>query len=255
MPSLLHFELGSTEQCVPVWMQNSTDNLTCPFGRELAIPLAALTVPEDLNFVNLLACCYSAVPFLASLANVILICKHRRPQEANWLLCTSSASLLHVVLKIGFSERRPTGSCLSSCGMPSGHSTYAVGFCLILLWDLVFAPAALGPGDSKGMRTVLISLVFLPVTWSRYQLRDHSLAQILAGSFLGILCSVMWIVCAGRWLEARMPKSWQANSHTYVDEEAAGWKRQQDNGVELRCSTTSEIGFDPGAAADGGLRV
>lgn len=254
----LLFELGSTEQCVPVWMRNGTENLTCPFGRELAIPLAALTVPEDLNLVNFVACCYSAVPFVATVANVILICKNRRPREANWLLCTTSASLLHVVLKYGFSESRPVGSCLSSCGMPSGHSTYAVGMCFILLWDFVFARGACAPGDTKtkAVRAGLISLLLLPVTWSRYQIRDHTLGQILAGASLGLLCTALWIPYAGPFIEARMPRSWRANAHDVAEEEEedACWKRQPDNGAELqRLPSATDNGFDP--TADGGMRV
>lgn len=222
------------------------------------MPLAALTVPEDLGLVNFVACCYSTVPFVASVVNLLLVCMHRRPREANWFLCTTTSSLLHVVLKYIFSESRPVGSCLSSCGMPSGHSTYAMGMFLLLIYDLVLAQHACAPGDSRANRAVVITVALVPVTWSRWKIRDHSLAQIIAGGALGTFVSVLWVQGVGRWCERRMPSTMRANADGEgladgEDAEAEGWKRGEQNGAELqRISSSAD---SPSSSSANGARM
>ena len=106
-------------------------------------------------------------------------------------------------------QARPVGSCQLSCGMPSGHSSFSIGFFVLMFLDVA---QRVNPMDIAGGATtrwwrlcckrevqwlrnplanpVAISgrglvvatfqwgLILLPVPVSRIALRDHSLTQV-----------------------------------------------------------------------------
>ena len=84
-------------------------------------------------------------------------------------------------LKYVVSEPRPAGTCLESCGMPSGHSSISIGF---LIWYLAI---------DYGGKWKYAFLVLTLVPWSRWQLQDHSFAQCIFGSLLGTMLALGWV--------------------------------------------------------------
>merc|ERR1712079_583522 len=87
-------------------------------------------------------------------------------------------------------QRRPVGSCLTSCGMPSGHSLNSISLLTWLTCEIFLAQAV-----SSGQRIRHFALVLLllgPVGWSRTCLRDHSWAQVGVGSSLGLFVGCAW---------------------------------------------------------------
>merc|ERR1712008_55664 len=85
----------------------------------------------------------------------------------------------------------------TTCGMPSGHSAYAVGLLCILMQDLV-----LPERHHRQMRAATLLVCLLPITWSRVQLGDHSMAQVVVGSLLGAITAGMWLTAVGPCCEA-----------------------------------------------------
>lgn len=113
-----------------------------------------------------------------------------------------------VVLHANINSPRPVESCMSGCGMPSGH----VGNAYILFaWDCYWffilsrKPCASKPaggflGDNGEWPFELLRLLVFaacavmltPMAWARWVLRDHDVAQCLAGAFMGLLNFVVW---------------------------------------------------------------
>lgn len=173
---------------MPEW---SIKNQICPTGTAAHVPFATLTIPEPSTILGLLAVCFSLMPFFGILANVALIVSRRRPLEVGWLLFITYSGGLHLILKWIIRQPRPS-SCLTSCGMPSGHSVFAVGCWAMLLWDCAIQAHHISE-NLRALRGLLLSALLLPVPWARIQTGDHSLQQAVAGSSLGFLCALSWI--------------------------------------------------------------
>lgn len=118
-------------------------------------------------------------------------------------------------LKVIFKQSRPSGSCLTSCGMPSGHSTFAMALFVYNACDYMarersmpaeqqrlssdFSSGTTGASSTAVQSTnigiaqlALVGLLLLPVPWSRVQLHDHSLSQVLCGSALGSVLALAY---------------------------------------------------------------
>eukprot|EP00435_Cladocopium_sp_Y103_P018368 s2503_g4.t1 len=118
-------------------------------------------------------------------------------------------------------EPRPEYSCCTSCGMPSSHSAFAASLWAFHAWDLLWrleprlgwadwdavAESALEVYRSAwrhwdaldslqcSMLFLFWSVVLLPVPGTRVVLGDHSPAQVLAGSAVGLCVSTaVWVV-------------------------------------------------------------
>lgn len=97
------------------------------------------------------------------------------------------------ILKQFFLLPRPVGSCLPTCGMPSGHSTYALMFFtlgVLLLLTRVKPPSAKHVAGS----IALLAAVLLPMPWSRVQLGDHSVEQVVWGSLTGMTLGIIFFI-------------------------------------------------------------
>lgn len=188
--------------CVPAW---SRESKPCPYGSGIGLPFAAFTLPFELSPASVVACLYSMLPFFVTVANVAVVAKKRRPREMIWLLCTLSLNMFNELLKSMFSEPRPESSCLTTCGMPSGHSCYAVGLLLIiLLWDSVSRSIDEIERDRprRSLHGAVLAAALLPILWSRVQLGDHTFRQVIVGACVGALGAGVWLVCLGPCAEA-----------------------------------------------------
>lgn len=199
---------GHSERCLPDWARKNEE---CPHGYVLHLGLS-ITVPpnSDWDFGAALACIYSLLPVVYGLLNVAAVAFRRRRREAFWLAFAVLTAVANVALKLLFSQPRPPASCLVSCGMPSGHSVFAVGMFCLLSWDCV-----LQNHDARTLAraegAAALAFAFLPILWARVRLGDHSVAQVLVGSCVGALSALFWIVavlpCLGSSLAAYMGRT------------------------------------------------
>lgn len=194
---------NATSGCAPVW---SREAKPCPYGTAIWLPLAGFTLPFELSVANAVACLYSLLPFVGMVVNVVLVARRRRPRELCWLLFAFSLVLVNETIRSLMSEPRPDESCLSSCGMPSGHACYAVGlFIFVPLWDSVsrsIIDEDQEESPRKSLHAGILAVVLLPITWSRVQLGDHYPQQVLMGAGLGAIGATVWLLCVGPCCEA-----------------------------------------------------
>ncbi len=97
-----------------------------------------------------------------------------------WLRSLIPVTLLVIVLnefllKHLVHQSRPSGSCLSTRGMPSSHSALAAAWASAI---------ALRSMMSTAPRFLCLLLAGVP--WARYRLSDHSLAQVSVGCLVGM---------------------------------------------------------------------
>eukprot|EP00929_Paragymnodinium_shiwhaense_P100339 TRINITY_DN62598_c0_g1_i2.p1 TRINITY_DN62598_c0_g1~~TRINITY_DN62598_c0_g1_i2.p1 ORF type:complete len:187 (+),score=11.38 TRINITY_DN62598_c0_g1_i2:282-842(+) len=125
-------------------------------------------------------------------------------------------SFVVAVLKVIIQQPRPR-SCLSNCGMPSGHSSFAGGMFVVFVWHLVLHPEdpterlqcsceahAAAPARGPVLKLLLICLLMIPVPWSRIYLGDHSGAQCAIGASIGAGLGILWVTLLADRVEAML---------------------------------------------------
>ncbi|CAJ1455618.1 unnamed protein product [Effrenium voratum] len=224
--------------CIPWWYNATTGYEGCPYGRRLP---GDVTVPTDATFIEYVAVVYSYIPFLVPLGVLFELLVTRGTRQLSILVFTGLTTLMNeVCFKAFFSVPRPgalgpapgaltdstgqhSGSCNTTCGMPSSHSTMAIGFLLLTMFDGIMrvvpdvytlsqdheqvtmrqslakmitvtplAPKQL-MGSGEFMAFFFTWMVLLcPVPLMRVVLRDHTATQVCVGSTLGAVYAVLW---------------------------------------------------------------
>lgn len=166
--------------CEPAWSRN---HLPCESGgKETLLLYSSFTWPANPQPLDYVAAFYSAMPFFALISVVLALIAFRGLWELVLLVYFPFIlEASNVLLKGMFAEPRPPASCLISCGMPSGHSQASIGLGTYLVLEL----CRLKPAYWK-WKIAAVVVLLTPVPWSRVQLGDHSLKQVLAGSGFGI---------------------------------------------------------------------
>mmetsp|Transcript_52071 Transcript_52071/g.151306 ORF Transcript_52071/g.151306 Transcript_52071/m.151306 type:complete len:265 (+) Transcript_52071:88-882(+) len=178
----------SSGSCKPAW---AVQEMPCPYGHLSGPPQSHYTMPKDSpTWLDYVAAFYSWAPFVLAIGFPLAFLWTRGTREILgichfWLVC-----LLMVVLKAIIGLPRPAGSCLTSCGMPSGHTMQSMAFFTWLLLE-VFASKKMST-LGKGMHLLVGGILLLPVGWSRTQLSDHSWAQVIVGGAVGIVWTLGW---------------------------------------------------------------
>mmetsp|Transcript_86015 Transcript_86015/g.162044 ORF Transcript_86015/g.162044 Transcript_86015/m.162044 type:complete len:225 (+) Transcript_86015:172-846(+) len=172
--------------CEPTW---SRAGLPCASGGHLIIvPSASFTWPAHPEPLSYVAAFYSAMPFFAVILVLVALVVHRGLWElVLFMYCPFILEASNIGLKRIFKQPRPPASCLVSCGMPSGHSMESIGLGTYLVLELY----RLKPAYWKWKIAALVALL-APVPWSRVELGDHSMQQVLAGSGFGIAFGVTY---------------------------------------------------------------
>lgn len=217
--------------CDHLWQQKTS---VCPYGIKLPFdvtwPDAARAqsfglsdddLPKNALWI-LVNVVYGYVPTIFMVVQLLRLFVVRGSRElciASILICTFIFNEL--ILKQIFREPRPEYSCCTSCGMPSSHSAFAASLWAFHAWDLLWrleprlgwadwdavAESALEVYRSAwrhwdaldslqcSMLFLFWSVVLLPVPGTRVVLGDHSPAQVLAGSAVGLCVSTaVWVV-------------------------------------------------------------
>ncbi|CAK0800430.1 unnamed protein product, partial [Prorocentrum cordatum] len=192
------------DPCVPEWRAESPSS-ECPYGWVFPAPFCPFTVPDELTVGLLLACTYSLLPLVVVVGIAALAVLRREVRELCLLIFSVVVSVPHALLKLVLLGPRPKGSCLLDCGMPSGHSGFAVGLFCVLLAECLRGPAPARLGRAGQVAGLVVSL--LPIGCSRVALRDHSVPQVLVGSAVGAAGAGLWLVCLGPFLEAFLSRA------------------------------------------------
>eukprot|EP00922_Rhytidocystis_sp_ex-Travisia-forbesii_P067095 GHVS01099741.1.p1 GENE.GHVS01099741.1~~GHVS01099741.1.p1 ORF type:complete len:407 (+),score=59.15 GHVS01099741.1:214-1434(+) len=164
----------------------------------------SVSVPNSISFSLLVALFYSFMPYIILNAALVLmlLCSTAIAYSLIYMLSMwfLVAFLSEGVLKNILKHPRPVHSSVPSFGMPSGHSATCIA---ALAWWLLElrgpdgGPWGLFAEVSESARfglACLFLIIFLPVPWGRYWLRDHSFSQCLVGGCLGVLCGVIGYV-------------------------------------------------------------
>mmetsp|Transcript_53157 Transcript_53157/g.99661 ORF Transcript_53157/g.99661 Transcript_53157/m.99661 type:complete len:244 (-) Transcript_53157:76-807(-) len=174
--------------CLPDWAKAGG---SCPYGHSSGILLGTWTWPsEGVGAVHYVAAFYSFMPMLLLGGFVLLGFWTRGARELLAFLYQWICIWVMYALKLTFQQRRPEGSCSTSCGMPSGHTLESIGTLTWLLLE-VFMAKSLEP-KQKGSIAAIGGALLLPVGWSRVVFNDHSWPQVLAGAAFGVVVAVLW---------------------------------------------------------------
>lgn len=127
-------------ECHPQWRVNSTS--VCPYGHPFPFPKTDVTIPTELDLGICICVFYGITPFvIVGLSILDCTCRSVKnrgvgTREASFLgFLLIIVALNELVFKALARQERPQGSCILSCGFPSGHSTMAFGFFVLCFLD------------------------------------------------------------------------------------------------------------------------
>ena len=126
-------------------------------------------------------------------ATLLLLALSRAARRHWWLWCAImvASSLLEHGFKFMVGRPRPSGFSL---GFPSGHSTAAATFAVVLVY--IVTRERLTPAQRHGIQALAVALMAL-VGWARIVLHAHWPTDVLGGFLLGAGCAA-----AGAWWES-----------------------------------------------------
>jgi len=217
---------GPGAQCLPTWAQKTSGSEppVCPYGSRLIFDV---TWPsEGPRYLAVLCVFYGYVPFLIMFMAAQHLVFKRTTRELSFIaFCGASSAINELVFKRLLLEARPVGSCNLTCGMPSSHSMFSVGFFALMFldaamrvnpmfvveesnwqretvsstcfrWFVLPLQLPYNISNERFVRTVLWWLVILlPVPFTRVWLKDHSAPQVIVGSVLGTISACIWHWC------------------------------------------------------------
>ena len=178
---------------------------SCPYlstKEDNAALVAVLSFFLDFAFVIL-----SVIPYVLGAVIIVAAIWKRRLYYISQGLIVASQWILCAIFKRMVQQQRPPGSCssLKSYGMPSQHAAFTV--CLVV-WYLVCRRGGLK--SPEGFETWENYLIIISpfILLSRIILNYHTLAQILAGSFVGGCVSYIFYHKYGRGFGTSDTKNW-----------------------------------------------
>eukprot|EP00434_Breviolum_minutum_P002766 symbB.v1.2.002433.t1/scaffold129.1/size311234/22 len=150
-------------------------------GIPVPLPASDFTWPDGNTTADWYAALLCTLPFDWVLLWLVLLLRCRGVREVVLGGLLSIDYLVIVVLQNSFQEPRPKGSCLTSCGMPSGHAVLCVS---LMCWISAELAQRL-PSPRSLVLILLVVALHLPVTWAKVHLRDHTEKQVLCGALVG----------------------------------------------------------------------
>lgn len=165
----------NSDVCRPVWDLNGN---ICPYGYPVDVPFSNWTYRHGANFIDIIAGILSCAPLLLMLYTHIGLYYRRKCSQLFGALLFYVVGAVIFIGKVIAVQKRPQGTCLTSCGMPSGHSAESFAF---VVWFFL---------TLNESYYLTLPLIFVP--WSRWFLLDHSFAQITVGSCIGVLLAFGW---------------------------------------------------------------
>lgn len=157
----------------------------------MPLPASDFTLPEQVSWADVCAALFCTLPFDWSLLwfTALLLCCGLREVFLGLLIFLDN--LVIVVLQNLIQQPRPKESCLTSCGMPSGHAVICTS---LTCW--ISCESAQRLQHSKGVMVILLVMgIHLPVLWAKVHLHDHTTTQVFSGAMAG--AAAAWPGSAG----------------------------------------------------------
>jgi len=227
---------------------------------------------------------YGYVPVLVVFVAVVELLATRGTRELFFVIFVGFASLTNeLIFKRIVAEGRPIGSCNVTCGMPSSHATFSIGFFVLMFCDTA---SRVNPMDVQGETTkglkwmwelqvafvkhplsgpVTLSnsafiwtvmqwgCILVPVPLTRVILHDHTLEQTTVGAALGILYALFfffWVYKPfAKKMESNVNWKWpKGNCHLLKNNMELPWWLKEGkavDGVQLRGTNTKSLVWAP----------
>jgi membrane-associated phospholipid phosphatase len=131
------------------------------------------------------------MPFIIAVGLLISLVCIRGIRELFAVVFFLLQGALMQILKSAISQPRPTSSCLTSCGMPSGHTLLCIAYFIWFALEIVGRKENISIGG-KTRWLLIAGIALLPVGWSRVVLGDHSWSQVFVGAFVGLASGGLW---------------------------------------------------------------
>lgn len=145
--------------------------------------MLSVTIRNVNNFSSVIATVYGYVPFLIMILTVFgfIITFNKNLLYIIFIMPTQTL-ISDLFLKRIFKKPRPINSALPTYGMPSSHSSFAIALLTFLLLHITEQKK-----DKWSIITyVIATLTLLPIPWSRVEVEDHTVLQVIVGSLVGI---------------------------------------------------------------------
>ncbi|TDH73885.1 uncharacterized protein CCR75_002950 [Bremia lactucae] len=152
----------------------------------------------DVGFWDVAFSFYGTVPYLvpvAILLDFIFYCRSWTRLFAFLfipIVALINSGILVTILGDCSDCPRPCGSCVSSNGMPSGHATNAIGLFMWILLESLLGVGYQWKMVKKVAVCVGITLLLIPVPYSRIYLGDHTRLQVVIGCINGVLFGLFY---------------------------------------------------------------
>lgn len=153
----------------------------------------------DVGFWDIAFAFYGMVPYLVFAAITLeMVARRRFTWTRVFAFCfipiVSVLTSSILVKSLGHCAEcaRPCGSCIKSTGMPSGHTTNAVGYCLWVILEVLIGLGRRWPVHHKALAIAAAVLLFAPVPYSRLYLGDHTVLQVAIGSANGVVLGLVY---------------------------------------------------------------
>jgi len=127
---------------------------------------------------------------------VLLLSRRARRRWWLWSAIVATSPVLEHAVKFLVGRPRPSGFSL---GFPSGHTTGAATFAVLLIY--IVSRASLTPARRHAIQTLAVVMMLL-VGWARIVLHAHWPTDVLGGFLLGTGCAA-----AGAWWDSTHPDS------------------------------------------------
>lgn len=176
-----------------------------------ALP-GSVTAPDDTDALQGFALVWSFLPYVVALAGAGFMFYRQTMWPMQIMMMTGLIVCLNeAVVKQIVSQSRPDGSCLHSNGMPSSHSELAAGTWVYFILELVLKEQILTeprrrcwsqPATRTKWKAIwlsIITLICVPIPFSRVSLEDHSWSQIGVGALIGSAIAVGWFFMMNKW--------------------------------------------------------
>ncbi|TYZ66913.1 hypothetical protein PybrP1_013185, partial [[Pythium] brassicae (nom. inval.)] len=180
------------------------DSIRCARGpcssTFLTRKLFSFSLPkESVGFWDVAFSFYGMVPYLtfAALALELLVRRRWTWTRVFCLVLIPIVSVLTssiLVKSLGHCAEcaRPCGSCITSTGMPSGHTTNAVAYFLWIVLETLLGFGRLWSPTKKALVIAGAALLFAPVPYGRFYLGDHTGLQVAIGSANGTVLGLAY---------------------------------------------------------------
>lgn len=230
----------TTEECCDLCGDGSMRCIRGPCSTNYVLHrVFSVSVPlVQARWADTLASFYGIMPSALVLCFILLFCCGRRTWMRLLLVLylPTSTLLTRVTFREGLGDCaccfRPCGSCVPTHGMPSGHTSNAVGLATWLHLELFLGSWRHMAWHWKVPLMFISWILLLPVPFSRVYLGDHTILQVTVGAMGGLSFALLYYGCIhcvlgpmvpslSRWVAS---KRWACTVNNDIDPSHGQWR-------------------------------